>query len=360
MRLLLFSALAICVLFIVRPSGIAATGIYALDTAARTVKDPSGNVVIDIARVGDRLVAVGEHGVIVYSDDNGKSWRQAKVPVDLTLTSIAFADGSHGWAAGHYGVVLHTSDSGLTWQEQLNGLQVNQLTLEAAQTAVANNDPSVGTPRAVARANHFIADGPDKPFLSILVYDRNKALVFGAYRMTVLTTNGGKDWQDWSLHVGDPFSQNLYDVARAGTRIYVVGEAGTVFESTDGGSKFVAMVPPSDATMLKVLPAGLNSVFVCGVAGQAFHSEDGGRSWQPVTFDTSANLTAGITLTSGAMLVGSESGHLYISKDQGASFRELPTVLPMAIYGMIQAANRNVVAVGNVGISLIPATALQD
>jgi photosystem II stability/assembly factor-like uncharacterized protein len=139
-----------------------------------------------------------------------------------------------------------------------------------------------------------------------------------------------------------------------------VGESGNVFESTDGGGKFSSMVVPSNATMLTVLPAEPQSVFVCGVAGQAFHSDDGGLSWQPVAFDTSANLTAGITLVSGAMLVGSESGHLYISQDEGATFRELPAALPMAIYGMVQAANDNVVAVGNVGVSIISASMLND
>jgi len=360
MRLRLLSALAFCALTIVKPCAAADTGIYALDTAAIPVKNPAGNVLIAVARAGARLVAVGEHGVIVYSDDNGQRWRQAQVPVDLTLTSIAFADANHGWAAGHYGVILHTNDAGLTWQEQLNGLQVNQLTLKAAEIAVASNDPSLGTPRAVARANHFLADGPDKPFLSILPSDPSRALVFGAYRMTVITTNGGANWQDWSLHISDPISHNLYGAALAGTRLYVVGEAGNVFESTDGGGKFSSMVVPSNATMLTVLPAEPQSVFVCGVAGQAFHSDDGGLSWQPVAFDTSANLTAGITLVSGAMLVGSESGHLYISEDEGATFRELPAALPMAIYGMVQAANDNVVAVGNVGVSIISASMLND
>ncbi len=100
------SALAFCALTIVKPCAAADTGIYALDTAAIPVKNPAGNVLIAVARAGARLVAVGEHGVIVYSDDNGQRWRQAQVPVDLTLTSIAFADANHGWAAGHYGVIF--------------------------------------------------------------------------------------------------------------------------------------------------------------------------------------------------------------------------------------------------------------
>src|SRR5258708_650201 len=36
---------------------------------------------VAVARAGRRLVAVGEHGIIVWSDNNGISWHQAKVPV---------------------------------------------------------------------------------------------------------------------------------------------------------------------------------------------------------------------------------------------------------------------------------------
>ena len=91
-----------------------ATGIRALDEGAITVKAPDKVVLIAVARAGNRLVAAGEHGVICYSDDNGITWVQGKVPVDVTLTTVAFVSPTDGWAAGHYGVILHTTDAGAT------------------------------------------------------------------------------------------------------------------------------------------------------------------------------------------------------------------------------------------------------
>src|SRR5690606_22399355 len=83
-----------------------------------------------IARAGDRLVAVGQRGHILVSEDAGKSWSQASVPVSSDLVAVSFASASHGWAVGHGGVVLKTEDGGLSWAVQLDGHQSSELILD--------------------------------------------------------------------------------------------------------------------------------------------------------------------------------------------------------------------------------------
>lgn len=46
------------------------------------------SMLLDIAKAGDRLVAVGERGHILYSDDKGESWVQAAVPTSVMLTRV--------------------------------------------------------------------------------------------------------------------------------------------------------------------------------------------------------------------------------------------------------------------------------
>ena len=67
-----------------------------------------------VALAGIRLVAAGSRGHIVYSDDEGKSWTQADVPVSSDLLALHLPSARQGWAVGHEGVVLHTSDGGAT------------------------------------------------------------------------------------------------------------------------------------------------------------------------------------------------------------------------------------------------------
>ncbi len=77
------------------------------------------SLLLDVARAGERLVAVGEWGHIVLSDDGGETWRQAEsVPVRVTLTAVSFPDAKRGWAVGHDAVVIHTQDAGENWQLQ--------------------------------------------------------------------------------------------------------------------------------------------------------------------------------------------------------------------------------------------------
>jgi photosystem II stability/assembly factor-like uncharacterized protein len=344
------------------PLSLAATGIRVLDEPAIAVRAPDQVTMIALTRTGNRLVGVGVHGVIIYSDDNGAKWKQASVPVGVLLTCVAFPTPLQGWAAGQFGIILHSTDGGVTWQEQLNGTQVIQLMQANANANLAANPNSDSAQRAVRRAGFFAAVGPNKPFLTILARDADAVTVFGAYRMAVRTTDGGKNWADWSLKIGDPLSHNLYDVASAGAGIFIAGEAGNDFVSTDGGDNFTEMVSPSpkNSTMFGVIPTGDRGILIYGVAGEAYISHDGGKSWKAVSVGTSQNLTAARQLDSGVILVASEDGNLYVSHDHAATFSRLPQPLPMAVYDLVQAPNGKVIAAGSAGVMTVSAADLSQ
>src|SRR5262245_35272257 len=76
----------------------------------------SSSLLLDLAAAGKRLVAVGERGHVLLSDDEGATWRQAKsVPTRTMLTAVYFADDEYGWAVGHDETILNTVDGGETW-----------------------------------------------------------------------------------------------------------------------------------------------------------------------------------------------------------------------------------------------------
>jgi photosystem II stability/assembly factor-like uncharacterized protein len=329
--------------------------IEALSSPALTVRAPSRVVLIALANAGPRIVAAGEHGVIIYSDDDDKTWAQACVPVDLTLTALAFATPRIGWAAGHYGAVLRTQDGGRTWQLQLDGNQANQLTAAAAAAAPAVPGASPAVPLAAVRASHFLADGPDKPFLSILAENPDRVTVFGAYRMAMHSDDGGKTWTDWSLRVGDRLSHHLYDAAVIGRQICIAAEAGNVFCSSDAGQSFPAVTSPGPATLLGLLPTGDGGMLAYGVAGLADRSADGGQTWSSVALGAQSNITCGRVLKSGAILVGGEDGSLYVSADHGRHFHGFGQSVPMAIFDLIQAASGSIILAGSGGILVLPA-----
>jgi len=90
------------------PLAAAASGNFrdVLDTPARASAYAAKSLLSGVANAGQRVVAVGQRGHIVYSDDGGQTWLQAKVPVSTDLTAVFFASPTHGWAVGHGGVVI--------------------------------------------------------------------------------------------------------------------------------------------------------------------------------------------------------------------------------------------------------------
>src|SRR4051794_32612400 len=74
--------------------------------AAKLEPTAQTSMILAATQAGKRIVAVGERGVVLLSDDAGTSFRQAKsVPISSTLTSVKFVDARIGWAAGHWGVI---------------------------------------------------------------------------------------------------------------------------------------------------------------------------------------------------------------------------------------------------------------
>lgn len=332
----------------------ALTGVAAIDTPSIPVRSPSRVLLVAITRAGGRLVAAGEHGVIIISDDNGATWRQAAVPVNVTITCLAFATPSQGWAAGHFGVILATIDGGATWSLQLDGLQANQLTLAAAQSPSVETSPSPGAPMAMKRAAHFIDEGPDKPFFCLLPFSAQKILSLGAYRMAMLSTDAGRDWADWSLHVYDAYSHNIYDAAAIGGSLYLVGEEGLVFCSTDSGQSFLPAASPADITLFGVLGTADGAVLAFGVAGSVFRSTDGAKTWMPVTLASQDDITAGRVLASGQVLLVSGGGGLFISRDHGATFQNVVGIQPMPFFDLEEASDETLILVGAAGVTALP------
>src|SRR5438445_275717 len=79
-------------------------------------------LLLDAAVVGPAIVAVGERGAIVRSEDSGKTWQACASDATATLTAVSFAlDAERGWAVGHDALILTTSDRGRTWQKQWQG-----------------------------------------------------------------------------------------------------------------------------------------------------------------------------------------------------------------------------------------------
>jgi photosystem II stability/assembly factor-like uncharacterized protein len=287
------------------------------------VKNPTGVYLIAGASAGKRLFAGGEHGVIIYSDDQGQSWHQAAVPVSATITDIAFATDKVGWATGGFGVILNSQDGGQSWVKQLDGLAEIALMNQTTQAFIATQPPdSDVVAHLTRRASILTQEGPDKPFLSLLPISATEVFAFGTYRSAEYSTDGGKTWADWSLKIGDPagVSKNIYGAAALYGAYYLVSETGLIYRSTDAGQTFPELAQPGEATFYGICDAGKGNILAFGVAGQMYLSTDNGKTWNAPNFTGSANVNAGTLLANGYVVVGDAGGGIWLSKDNGQNF----------------------------------------
>src|SRR5262245_63710259 len=63
----------------------------------------------------DHAWQVGEFGVVLASQDGGRTWHQQTTPVESTLFGVRFSDTQHGIAVGLDSVILRTENGGATW-----------------------------------------------------------------------------------------------------------------------------------------------------------------------------------------------------------------------------------------------------
>ncbi len=284
-----------------------------LDTPATSSSLAAHALINGLANAGKRIIGVGQRGHIVFSDDQGKSWSQAKVPVSSDLTAVYFPSARQGWAVGHDGVILHSTDSGASWTRQLDGRAIGAL--------INNYYGHADVSNAVrADAANLATQALDKPFLDVWFENDKSGFVVGAFNLILHTDDGGASWQPWMERMDNPKGLHLNAIRAVGQDLYIVGEQGLVRKLAKGGTRFEAVPTPYQGSYFGIIGSP-GAVIVFGLRGNAYRSIDAGRSWQKVTTGLQVGLTAGVLLPDARFALISQAGQILLSADDGASFQ---------------------------------------
>jgi photosystem II stability/assembly factor-like uncharacterized protein len=265
-------------------------------------------------RVGPRVLVAGERGIVLASDDQGQHWRQAQVPVQVSLTALAAVDEREVWAAGHFGTLLHSTDAGMSWTLVMDGARAARQLLEDA--------PDEARRQAAQRQ---VEDGPDKPFFDLAVVD-GRVLAVGAYGLA-LEGRAGR-FKALTPLLPNPRQLHLYGIRAAGQRVFVVGEQGLVMRSSDGGASFEALPPPYKGSFFGVLLPADGVVLAFGLRGNIWRSADNGATWGLVANPVPVGIGAGLQRADGSLLLLAQNGDLLVSRDLGQSFQRRPAAPP--------------------------------
>lgn len=315
----------------------------------------------DGARIGNRVVAVGDRGYVVYSDNNGESWQRAKTPPNTPLlTAVYFLDGNTGWAVGHDSVILTSTDKGESWTKA------------------------------------FSAADDQKPLMDITFVDANTGFAVGAYGAFYATTDAGKTWvsrklfettkaatpkeepkkgkyeskgaakpgdelDDKAAAKGSDDDKHINAIAKLGdNKLFVAGEAGMLAKSDDGGKTWVKIASPYKGSFFGAIQAQDGAVLIYGLRGKIYRSTDATlNNWKLIENKTVASLMGATRLPDGALVLAGLSGTVLVSRDNGESFTSLPSGSTKALSAPLLGAPNAVLLIGEAGVRdvLLTATA---
>lgn len=341
-----------------------------LKTPAVKTSMATNSLLLDVDKAGSRLVAVGGRGHIVYSDDEGKSWAQASVPVSVLLTAVSFVDQTHGWAVGHSGVILHTSDGGETWVKQFDGDSANQMIITQSeerlkqferQMETASEDELEDLEYELEEASYALDDakfdaqvGASKPLLDVLFSSSKEGFVVGAYGFLFKTSDGGRTWQNYGSRIENPdrFHLNAVNEVKGGA-LFIVGEGGVLYRSTDKGETWETLDSPYSGSFFGV--AGTQDegvVLAFGLRGNMYRSEDNGDTWEQVETKTEGTLMSASHDGSKKVSVVGNSGVVILSRDGGRTFVETIRENRLGNASSVYIDAERLVLVGESGVNL--------
>ena len=297
------------------------------------------SLLIAIAAAGPRLVAVGDRGVIVYSDDRGVSWMQAaSVPVQALLTGVCFFDARRGLAVGHDEVILATDDGGDDW-----------------------------------KLVHY-APETQHPLLDVWCGTGGAAIAVGAYSTLLASADGGASWSarrfapapaplpEGAAHparaasaieeTGGGYHLNRI-VAATASRLYLAAEAGHLYRSDDAGVHWQELPSPYAGSFFDVLPLGGDALLAGALRGNLYRSDDAGGRWRRLDTGTDQMLDGAALLPEGEVAVVGLAGVVLVSRDGGLSFSLEQQSDRSGLAAAIAVGRDAIVAVGEGGARLL-------
>jgi photosystem II stability/assembly factor-like uncharacterized protein len=304
------------------------------------------SLLIAVAAAGPRLVAVGDRGVIVLSDDRGRTWAQAaEVPTQALLTGVCFLDDAHGVAVGHDEVILVTADAGRSWKR-----------------------------------THYAPEA-QRPLLDVWCGGGRRAIAVGAYSAYFVSEDGGESWTARKFTPAPPPARRApgppvgagagaQGAAAAGTeaaggyhlnrivssgdsRLYIAAESGHLYRSQDGGESWTGLLSPYRGSLFGVLPLSDGALLAFGLRGNLYRSADSGSSWEKIPTGTVALLDGAARFAGNGVAIVGLAGVVLASGDGGRTFRLLQQANRAGLAAAVAVSDDELAAVGEDGAQLI-------
>jgi len=196
---------------------------------------------------------VGAMGIILHTEDGGKTWLPQLMGEARWLNDVMFIDNKSGWAVGEFGLVLDTVDGGETWVVQPTGSL--------------------------------------KWLNEVCFTDNNHGWIACEDEQILITIDGGKNWDKMNTpehHDTNNWPGVLNTIYFVNNNIgWAAGRNGNMFKTNDGGKNWKFQTVPFEKS-IKELVEFQDVYFIDKNKGWAvsyfgdiiFRTKDGGETWE--------------------------------------------------------------------------------
>ena len=203
---------------------------------------------------GNRVIAAGDGGMILISEDAGETWSQLSSPTIRNFWNMQMITEEIGWMVGEGGTALKTANGGLNWIQQPMPF-------------------------------------PSAPYWDVSFINTAFGYICSSSGIVLKTTNGGVSWI--IQQAGD--TRSLYTIFTLDTlRASAGGFAGKVVYTTDGGTSWLTASGGISAPEINKIKFINNVKGFLASSGGFYKTTNGGISWTNIN-DLNQEFSAAFT-----------------------------------------------------------------
>ncbi len=245
------------------------------------------DAIYSIDRSGNSLWAIGGHGLVLRSDNDGGEWEKTTSPGDFAALGMTIHKGQPV-IVGQAGKAFELSADGESWEPLDSGTEErlldiatlsdgSQIAVGAFGTIVKRSAGSESFKRVAVDWEAIVEDGFEPHLYDVMQTKAGTLLIAAEFGMVLRSRNGGKTWSVQNTNDSSVFA--LHQGANG--RLVGAGQAGYIISSKDDGISWQAAKSGTNANLLGVSSSG-ETFAVVGVRA-VLKSSNGGRSWRAVS-----------------------------------------------------------------------------
>ncbi|MEW4487706.1 YCF48-related protein [Thalassoglobus sp. JC818] len=235
-------------------------------------------------------------GLVLKTQDGGKSWSVISSQQLNYVKTIRFFDFDHGIVVGERSIdapagILETEDGGQTWTavnatsnarwndgaffDMRNGLVVGPL---GQQSILANGTLTYGN----ATSSHL------QSLNDVTIDSNGNAWLAGDGGLVLASSNRGVSWEIPESDLSREFKKftDFQGVAQVDSKVWIVGSPGSViWHSADAGKSWTPQGTGDPTPLTSVHFVNETDGIAVGLLGRISRTTDGGATWYPVRGD---------------------------------------------------------------------------